>query len=157
MSPQVHSLEIRFGAEELFVENQMTHEEISQHLSVGLSTVKGWSSAGKWKQLREERIQAKYELRQNLFKLRDSMMREAANSKDPQKVFAVIRLEKMAQDTESKRQDITVDIDHPKVFLENMEFVAEVLKEVDPEGLKALGRNFDEIIRRFKEKHAQAA
>lgn len=46
------------------------------------------------------------------------------------------------------------DIDRPKIFLEDMEFVAEVLEEIDPEGLKILARNFDEIVRRFKEQSA---
>ena len=50
-----------------------------------------------------------------------------------------------------------VDIDRPKIFLEDLEFVAGVMKEIDPEGLKVLGKNFDTIVKRFKERHAKAA
>ena len=46
------------------------------------------------------------------------------------------------------------ETDRPKLFLEDMEFVAEVLREVDPEGLKVIAKNFDTIISRFKEEHA---
>jgi hypothetical protein len=47
--------------------------------------------------------------------------------------------------------------DLPRVFLENMEFVANVLKEIDPEGLKILAKNFDAIVNRFKDLHAETA
>lgn len=47
--------------------------------------------------------------------------------------------------------------DKARVFLEAMEFIAEYLKENDPEGLKVLAKNFDGIILAFKVKNAQAA
>jgi hypothetical protein len=49
------------------------------------------------------------------------------------------------------------DIDRPKLFMEDIEFIAGILKEIDPEALKAFGRNFDTIVQRFKENHAQAS
>ena len=48
-------------------------------------------------------------------------------------------------------------VDRPRVFLEDMEFVASVLKEIDPEGLKILSRNFDQVVKRFKDENAKAA
>ena len=42
-------------------------------------------------------------------------------------------------------------IDRPRIFLENLEFVAMVLKEIDPQGLKVLSRNFDKLVARFKQ------
>ena len=46
-------------------------------------------------------------------------------------------------------------IDKPALFMEAMEFIAGYLKEKDPEGLKAMAKNFDGIIEAFKVKHAQ--
>jgi hypothetical protein len=42
------------------------------------------------------------------------------------------------------------DIDRPKLFMEDLKFVAESLREVDPEGLKVFARNFDAVVQRFK-------
>lgn len=50
--------------------------------------------------------------------------------------------------------DNEIDIDRPKIFLEDMEFIAETLREIDPAGLKVFAGNFDLIIKRFKEQHA---
>jgi len=70
----------------------------------------------------------------------------------------VIRLEKLARERESKGQESSApDADLPKIFLENMEFVAGVLKDIDPEGLRVLARNFDVIVNRFKEHYAETA
>ncbi|MBW2075878.1 MAG: hypothetical protein JRI58_14250 [Deltaproteobacteria bacterium] len=153
-----HDLEIRFQAEEMFVEQRLTHEDIAERLDIGLSTVKRWSTDGNWKALREEYFERRRMLKTNLAKLRENMMERAADNLDPQDVYAVIRLEKLARERESKGQENTApDVDLPKIFLENMEFVAEVLKDVDPQGLKVLARNFDVIVQRFKEQHAQAS
>lgn len=53
------------------------------------------------------------------------------------------------------KAELVAKIDKPSIFLENLEFLASVLKETDPEGLKALAKNFDELIIRFKVKNAQ--
>jgi len=153
-----HDLEIRFQAEELFVEQRLTHEDIAERLDIGLSTVKRWSVDGNWKALREEYFERRRMLKTNLAKLRENMMERAASNLDPQDVYAVIRLEKLARERESKGQENTApDVDRPKIFLEDMEFVAGVLKDVDPQGLKVLARNFDVIVQRFKEQHAETA
>ena len=49
------------------------------------------------------------------------------------------------------------DIDYPKIFLENLEWLSKVLNEIDPEGLKVLAKNFDALIVRFKAEHAKTA
>lgn len=153
-----HDLEIRFQAEEMFVECRLTHEEIADRLDIGLSTIRRWSTDGDWKKLREEYFQRRRMLKSNLAKLRENMMERASNNLDPQDVYAVIRLEKLARERESKGQENTApDVDLPKIFLENMEFIAEILKEIDPEALKVFGRNFETIVQKFKEQHAQTA
>jgi len=153
-----HDLEIRFQAEEMFVECRLTHEEIADRLDIGLSTIRRWSTDGDWKKLREEYFQRRRMLKSNLAKLRENMMERASNNLDPQDVYAVIRLEKLARERESKGQENTApDVDLPKIFLENLEWIAEILKEIDPEALKVFGRNFETIVQKFKEQHAQTA
>ena len=153
-----HDLQTRFEAEELYVERRLTYEQIAERMpQVSLSTLKRWGKEGQWRQLRDERLEARRTLKHNLFKLRQEMMEKAAGSKDAQDIYAVIRLERLAQEDGRKADDQAPEIDRPKVFLEDLEFIAETLREVDPEALKALAKNFDVIIRRFKEAHAQAA
>ncbi len=45
----------------------------------------------------------------------------------------------------------SVNIDRPKLFLEDLEFVAGYLRANDPEGLKIIAKNLDGIVRQFKE------
>lgn len=70
---------------------------------------------------------------------------------DTQAIYAYNGLLKTIVDIQKKTADTTVNFDRPAVFLENLGFVAATLKEIDPEGLKVLARNFDMITERFKE------
>jgi len=74
---------------------------------------------------------------------------------DNQAVYGYNSILKTIVDIRPKGE--AAEIDRPKVFLEDMEFIAETLKEIDPEALKVLGRNFEIIIQRFKERYAQTA
>ena len=79
-----------------------------------------------------------------------------AGQVDNQAVYAYSNILKTIVDLRPKEQN-TADIDRPKLFLEDIEFIAGVLKELDPEGLKVFGRNFDVIVARFKEDHEKTA
>ena len=46
------------------------------------------------------------------------------------------------------------DFDKPAMFLANLEWMAAKLKDIDPEGLKVLGRNIDMLVIQFKTEHA---
>lgn len=76
---------------------------------------------------------------------------------DNQAVYAYSNLLKKIVDIRPRDDGPAVDIDRPKLFLEDLQFIAEILKEIDPEGLKVFGRSIDTIIARFKESHAKAA
>ena len=80
-----------------------------------------------------------------------------ANRIDNQAVYAYSNLLKKIVDIRPKEDGGTVDIDRPKLFLEDIQFIAQVLKEIDPEGLKVFARNYDAVVARFKEAHAKAA
>jgi hypothetical protein len=149
-----HDLQIRFQAEEMFVEQRLCHEDIADRLNIGLSTIRRWSTEGNWKTLREEHLERRRMLKQNLARLRENMMERAAENLDPQDVYAVIRLEKLAREREQGTGDAgkqgNGEVDLPKIFLENLEWIARALKDTDPEGLKVLARNFDYLTDKFK-------
>lgn len=47
------------------------------------------------------------------------------------------------------------ELDRPAAFLESLQFIAEVLKENDPEALKGLARNYDLIVELGKERFSK--
>lgn len=152
------SWDIRERAEELYITEGCTFEQAASATGVSISQLKRWAKDGDWREKREEFRRAFSEIKSNSIKLRKQMVHKALGSLDPQDVYAVIRLENlMRADSRRKEEGAGGGIDRPHLFLEYMEFVAETLREIDPQGLKVFARNFDAIIQRFKEQHAGKA
>lgn len=79
----------------------------------------------------------------------------ALGTVDNQAVYAYNNILKTLLDIRERISGGTIiDIDRPKIFLEDMEFIASTLQEIDPQGLKVIAGSFDTIIERFKEQHA---
>jgi len=150
---EAYPYEYRDRAEEMYVESGLTYEQVAAALGVAVNTVKNWGAEYSWTERKKEFFEAKRSLKENLRKLRQEMMKKAVANTYPQNVYAVIRLEKLALDMGRKAEDKgpAAEVDRPKVFLEDMEFVAGVLKEIDPEGLKVFARNFETIVEKFKD------
>lgn len=144
-------LQVRFTAEDMYVKQRMTYDAIATDLGVSVNTVKRWGADGDWKTRRAENLRQRRALSQKLSDLRDAMMDQALASQNPQQAFAALQILKMEQDQERRAQDKAApEIDRPKIFLEDLEWIAQVLKETDPEGLKVLARNFDNLTDRYK-------
>lgn len=151
-----HDQEIREQAEELFVLDGMTLEQVAREVDVPERTVSNWSAEDGWVEKRMEYRKSISAIKRNTVTLRKNLIAKALQSLDPQDIYAATRLEAMA----SRRQkDVgpAAEIDRPKLFLENVEFIIETLKDIDPEGLKILARSFEIIVERFKERHEKAA
>ena len=145
--------EIRERAEELYVVDGLTFEQTAKETGVSVTQLKNWSGAEGWRDKREEYRVNKQSIRSTVTKLRKQLAQDALSTSDPQKVFAFIRLEALAGRQERKAVDAP-KIDRPALFLEDMEFIASVLKERDPEGLKILAKSFDVLIEQIKAKYA---
>lgn len=149
-------------AEELFVIDGMTLEEISLEMRISDRTLANWSAEGGWTGKRKEYRSSIADIQKTSLSLKKELISKALKtlqsmeSIDPQDMHG-FRSVLAAADIKEKESHKDADIDRPKIFLEDMEFMAEILKELDPEGLKILARNFDVIIGRFKERHAKAA
>jgi len=76
---------------------------------------------------------------------------------DTQAVYAYNSILKTMLIIKEKLSDGQINIDRPALFLNDMEFVAKTLREIDPEGLKVFARNFDVLVAKFKEQNAQEA
>ncbi len=150
-------LQIRFEAEDLYVEARKPYERVSEATGVSVSQLKRWAREGSWREKRVAHLENKRSLKQQLVKLRDTMLKKAVDSNDPNTAYAALKIVKLQMDSDKDQSMEAVEVDRPKLFLEDMEFVAETLKEIDPQGLKVLLQNFDVIVNRFKEQHAQAS
>ena len=148
---------VRTDAESLYVEDGLSYDDIADELHVSANTIKRWGADGGWVERRNEFVRRRRTLKAKLLELRETMMSKAIGSTEAQDAHAVIHLEKLALVQEGKADAGTLEIDRPKVFLEDLEFIAETLKETDPEGLKVLAKSFTMLISRFKERHAKAA
>jgi hypothetical protein len=148
--------EIRERAEELYVVDGLTFEQTAKETGVSVTQLKNWSGAEGWRDKREEYRVNKQSIRSTVTKLRKQLAIDALSTSDPQKVFAFIRLEALAGRQE-KRMEEAPKIDRPALFLEDLEFIAGILKDRDPEGLKTLAKSFDCLIEQFKAKNALAS
>jgi len=145
--------EIRERAEELYIVDARTFEQVAADTGVSVSQLKNWAADGDWRQKRADYRAARQSIRSTMMTLRQKMASEAAVSADPQKVFAFIRLEALAEKKERKTDGGAAKVDKPALFMESIEFIASYLRDTDPEGLKILAKNFDGIIAAFKERH----
>jgi transposase len=145
--------DVRERAEELYVVDGLTFDQVARETGVSVTQLKNWSGAEGWREKREEYRVNKQSIRSTVAKLRKQLAIDALSTSDPQKVFAFIRLEALAGRQERK-VDEAPKIDRPALFLEDLEFIASVLMGRDPEGLKILANNFDVLIEQFKAKYA---
>lgn len=148
--------EVRERAEELYIVDGLTFEQTAQETGVSITQLKNWSAAEGWREKRQEYRGAKRDINSTVLKLCQKLSGEAMVNPDPQKIFAFIRLAALADKKERKQEAVAPKIDRPALFMEAVEFIAGVLKDSDPEGLKILARNFDGLINTFKAKYAQA-
>ena len=150
-------LEIRFAAEDLYVKERLTYEQVADRLNIAVNTVRKWGKEDDWKQMRADRLAAARKLNAQLFDLRMALMEHAANNiGDPNAVYAALKAEKLALERQAAQARAAgggrePDVDRPKMFLEALEFVAGYLKDNDPEALKCLARNFEPMVAAFKE------
>ena len=150
----------------------MTLVDISAQLDISETTLRRWKSdtwmpdqdIDQWDRARQQK-------RGNIQRLKDLFERELKFVEDAKEgtissasMDALSKLGSLVQRWDAvERAEIAantpaeVEIDRPKLFLENLEWIARILKDTDPEGLKVLARNFDHLIIAFKAEYAKAA
>lgn len=175
--PQRYPDSIRVEAEILYVEKGLNFEQVSratrplikelcdEDSCVSVSQLKRWSEEDRqglegksWPEKREEKRAILRQIEREKLLLKRELLDDARRTRDPQKIYAFTRLDKETAAASKRPEEAAApDIDRPALFLEDMQFIANILKEVDPEGLKVFSRSFDLIVSRFKADHAQTA
>lgn len=158
-------------AKDLYAQGN-TLQEISDQLDVSVTTLSIWKKESKvpsaelddWDLARQGHRDFIEQLRE-MFKEQLEYLRELkprdrtpADYDALSKAAAIVRkwddIER-AEQAKNGAGEAVVEIDRPKLFLETMEWLALKLKDMDPEGLKVLARNFDALIIQFKSEHEQ--
>jgi len=145
----------------------LTLEQVSARLpeKVSITTLSRWKQDGEWDERRQEWAKAQGEIKRDSLKLRQKLVARALQIMEedrpgPQELYAASAIASRlgrgeGQGTAADKPEM--ELDRPALFLEDLKFVAKVLKETDPEGLKVVARNFETIVARFKAQHAQTS
>lgn len=92
-----YDFETRDRAEDLYICQGFTLEQVAAATGVSLSQVKEWSTTESWRERREEYRQALREIRMNTIRLRRGLIEKALFDLDPQRVYAAASMERVAQ------------------------------------------------------------
>jgi len=144
--------ETREIAEEIYVYDGKTLEQVAEQTRISMPTLKQWSSDGGWFQKKKEYQVASLAIKHNTIQLQKRLTEKALETLDPQAIYALSRLKAVTRKEASQDQKET-DIDRPRMFMEDMEFAVKILQEVDPQALKLFGKHFGLIVRRWKEEN----
>jgi len=138
----------REEAEEIYVYEGKSFEEVARITGVSRNQLISWGKEGKWREKRKEYLASQEIIRARLISLRLKMTEEALRSLDPQKIYSVVKLESLMRQRQEEKSRL-------EIALDVLEVIVEVLKEVDPGGLKILKRNQEALIRKLMEHYGE--
>ena len=90
MSPESYSWEVREAAEELYIIDGRTYEQVAESTGVSISQLKRWGmeSVPTWSDRRKEYRQAQTSVRRNVMLAKAKLIESVLDSQDPMKAFA---------------------------------------------------------------------
>jgi hypothetical protein len=87
-------LDVRQRAEELFIIDGLTLQEVAGQMAISERTLANWSSEGEWVQRRREYQNAARDIKYYGKMTRLKLIKDAMTSLDPQKIYAFATLER---------------------------------------------------------------
>ena len=90
MSPEAYSWEVRESAEELYIIDGQTYEQVAEASGVSISQLKRWGmdSVPTWTERRREYRQAQTSIRRNVMLAKDKLIQAVVNEMNPQLAYA---------------------------------------------------------------------
>lgn len=150
-------------AKRLFSEGH-SRAEIARRLDVSDTTIDRWyrdadipSGGNQWEEGRARHRSYSDRISELFDRELEAAEEAKAGTLSAPTLDAIQKLSSMAlkfRELEQRSGEITFD--RPKVFLENVQFIAGWLREHDPEGLKVLAKNFDALMIAFKAENEKA-
>lgn len=109
-------LEIRFRAEEMYVVDGLTYDQVAEASGVSVTQLKRWGADSDWGERRSEYRTALSSIRRDTVLLRQKLIEKAMNSLDPQAVYAVARMEAAAAKAVKPDPDAVLSSVDPKII-----------------------------------------
>lgn len=139
--------------------------EIGQELDVSVTSLSKWKCESKrpdqkaddWDLARARKRTYAHRLRALFEREMEFVENQDAGSLGGQSADLLSKLGSLVSRFEDLERSGRTDVDRPAIFLQDLEWLAGKLKEIDPQGLAVLARNFDELIFAFKAEHAKAS
>lgn len=110
--PEEYREEMQDTAEDLYVTEGLTYDQVSKAVEVSVSTLKRWGRERGWKEARKEHRADQRSVRRLQVKLRAAWLRKAVSSEDPQAVYAYAAIEKALS---AGKKAAPVEPEHPQV------------------------------------------
>lgn len=92
--PEGYSYEIREQANELFVVDGRTYDQVAEVIGVSVAQLKRWGRDENWTGARREYREAISSIKRDKVRLRAKLLKAALDSGDPQSVYAFAAIEK---------------------------------------------------------------
>lgn len=105
MSPESYSWETREQAEELYIIDGLTYEQVAQRSSVSLSQLKRWGGESGWVERRKEYRQAQSTIRHGVTMAKAKAVNALLTTMDPQTAYAFASLVSSGKIIEQEARD----------------------------------------------------
>ena len=108
MSPESYSWEVREAAEELYILEGRTYEQVAEQTGVSISQLKRWGTESEpsWSDRRREYRQAQTSIRRGVMLAKAKLIASVIDSEDPMKAFAFNSLVKSGQVIEAEARAV---------------------------------------------------
>ncbi|GAB6191141.1 hypothetical protein [Desulfocastanea catecholica] len=117
MSPEAYSWEVRESAEELYIIDGRTYEQVAETSGVSISQLKRWGldSVPTWSERRREYRQAQTSVRRGVMLAKAKLIESVINTEDAQKAYAFSALvsssKAIDEEARERNQQATVKTD----------------------------------------------
>lgn len=105
--------ELREQAEELYIAEGRTYEDVARATGIAVQTLKKWGAAEGWPDKRREYRETLGEIKRNTVLLRKRLLAKALKTLNPQDVFAISSLESAAAKAKGSDPAPPVRIERP--------------------------------------------
>lgn len=163
--PREYSFEVRERAEELYIIDGLTYEQVARETGVSVAQIQRWASQGGWPERRREYRQALSDIKRKTVILRRELIDKALHSLDPQDVYAVARLEAATARSDIRNAKSETPMEEPPREIRTPQEAVEALEEaverklnamlagdVDLAGIRDLKKALD-LIEEMKKRH----
>lgn len=134
-----HSLDQKFKAREMFINQGMTYEEVARQTGISLSTLKQWGTEGDWFKERQEFESRFLQMTSGIDQRIIDQIAKAARSQEPQDFYAIGNLVSTRAKITSTFRGRAGAEDRAAWAIDLLEKLVTFLRERDSEALRYLG------------------